>query len=133
MASYHISKSGNPGQCETTPESCPLGGSHFNTEKDAQDHINQKAQEDHPTVPAAAKKLSSKGLSAQAKDNDATAGKFSVTLSGGSEPLFVENFETEMEAINLFAALKPTLEPGELLIRVSRVGGTEKVVESCER
>ena len=56
MASYHISKSGNPGRCEATIESCPLGGAHFSNEKEAQEYVNQKAQEDHPTVPAASKK-----------------------------------------------------------------------------
>ena len=59
--------------------------------------------------------------------------KFSVILSGGNEAPFVETFDTEIESINLFDALKVSLEFDEKLVRVVQDGAVEKIIDSYER
>lgn len=44
---FHIAKDGSPSACDATQKACPLGGEHFNSEKEAYEHLAST----HDTVP----------------------------------------------------------------------------------
>lgn len=55
MAVYHISKNNTPVVCQAKIK-CRLGGEHFNSKKEAEEHITKKDAENHRTIPKAATK-----------------------------------------------------------------------------